>query len=93
MAKVARRISVDEVMLGKESGYKDYHKVQFKVPRTVDYRANVKDIANYLLMLMNDASLREKMGRAGRKRVVEHFDYRVVAKKIIQIMNDRLGIN
>jgi starch synthase len=68
MAKVARRISVDEVILGEESGYEDHHKVQFKVPRTVDYRANVKDIANYLLTLMNDASLREKMGRAGRKR-------------------------
>lgn len=93
MAKVARRISVDEVILGEESGYEDHHKVQFKVPRTVDYRANVKDIANYLLTLMNDASLRDKMGRAGRKRVVEHFDYRVVAKRFVQIMNDRLGIN
>jgi starch synthase len=93
MAKVARRISVDEVILGEESGYEDHHKVQFKVPRTVDYRANVKDIANYLLTLMNDASLRDKMGRAGRKRVAEHFDYRVVAKRFVQIMNDRLGIN
>jgi starch synthase len=93
MAKVARRISVDEVILGEESGYEDHHKVQFKVPRTVDYRANVKDIANYLLTLMNDDSLRDKMGRAGRKRVAEHFDYRVVAKRFVQIMNDRLGIN
>jgi starch synthase len=93
MAKVARRISVDEVILGEESGYEDHHIVQFKVPRTVDYRANVKDIANYLLTLMNDASLREKMGRAGRKHVVENFDYRVVAKQFVQIMNDKLGIH
>ncbi len=42
---------------------------------------------------MKDAALREKMGKAGRERVVQHFDYRVVAKKFVQIMNDRLGIS
>jgi len=42
--------------------------------------------------LMTDAELRTKMGKAGRKRVVENFDYRVVAKRFVQIMNDKLGI-
>jgi len=32
------------------------------------------------------------MGKAGRERVVENFDYRVVAKKFIKIMNEKLGI-
>jgi glycosyltransferase involved in cell wall biosynthesis len=42
--------------------------------------------------LMTDASLREKMGKAARERVVEYFDYRVVAKRFVQIINDKLGI-
>lgn len=83
---------VNEVMLGNESGFEDYHKVKFNVPRTVDYRANVQDIARYLMTLMTDAALREKMGNAGRERVVANFDYRVVAKRFVQIMNDKLGI-
>lgn len=92
LAGVAQKIVVNEVMLGKESGFEDQHKVIFDVPRTVDYRANVQDIAKYLLILMNDAALRDKMGKAGRERVVANFDYRVVAKRFVQIMSDKLGI-
>jgi len=92
LAEVARKIVVNEVMLGNESGFEDHHKVVFNVPRTVDYRANVQDIAKYLLTLMKDAALREKMGKAGRERVVANFDYRVVAKRFLEIIGDRLGI-
>ena len=92
LAEVARKIVVNEVMLGNESGFEDHHKVVFNVPRTVDYRANVQDIAKYLLILMRDSALREKMGKAGRERVVANFDYRVVAKRFLEIIGDRLGI-
>jgi glycosyltransferase involved in cell wall biosynthesis len=92
LAKIAQKIVVNEVMLGDESGFEDKHRVVFKTPRTVDYRADVQDIAKYLMALMTDAALRDKMGKAGRERVVENFDYRVVAKRFVQIMNDKLGI-
>ncbi|NWJ49981.1 MAG: glycosyltransferase family 4 protein [Bacteroidetes bacterium] len=92
LANVAQKIVVDHVMLGVESGFEDKHIVEFKKPRTVDYRANVQDIARYLMILMTDAALRDKMGKAGRARVVGNFDYRVVAKRFVQIINDRLGI-
>jgi len=92
LAGIAQRIVVTEVTLGGESGFEEKHKVIFDKPRTVDYRANVQDVAKYLLSLMNDASLREKMGKAGRARVVKNFDYRVVAKRFVQIIVDRLGI-
>jgi glycosyltransferase involved in cell wall biosynthesis len=90
LASVAKKIVVNEVILGKESGYGDNHKVLFTEPRTVDYRANVQDIAKGLLTLMNDAALREKMGKAGRKRVVANFDYRIVAKKFVEIIERRI---
>ena len=93
LAEVAKKIVVNEVMLGGESGFEDKHRVVFDTPRTVDYRANVQDIAKYLMVLMKDEELRDKMGKAGRKRVVANFDYRVVARKFLQIINERLGIN
>jgi len=93
LAEIAQRIVVNEVMLGGESGFEDKHRLVFEVPRTVDYRANVQDIARYLMILMNDTALREKMGKAGRERVVANFDYRVVAKRFVQIINEKLGIN
>ena len=92
LAGVAQEIVLRETVLGDESGYEKNHRVVFDKPRTVDYRASVHDIAEYLLKLMNDGELRKKMGIAGRKYVVERFDYRVVAERFIQIVGDKLGI-
>lgn len=90
---VAQKIVVKEVYLGKESGFEGKRKVEFDIPRTVDYRADVQDIAQYLLTLMNNEDLRIEMGRAAREHVVENFDYGVVAKKFVGIVQDKLGIN
>jgi glycosyltransferase involved in cell wall biosynthesis len=92
LADVAQKIVVSHVTLGDESGFEEKHKVVFKEPRTVDYRADVHDIGKYLMVLMNDKSLREKMGKVARERVVKNFDYRVVARKFVQIISDKLGI-
>ena len=92
LANVAQKIVVNEVILGGESGFEDNHTIKFKIPRTVDYRANVQDIATGLLTLMNDQELRYNMGKAGRKRVVANFDYRIVAKKFVEIMSNKLGL-
>lgn len=92
LANIAQRIIVNEVILGDESGFEKKHKVIFNEPRTVDYRANVQDIARYLMKLMTNQMLREQMGKAGRDRVIANFDYRIVAKRFVQIMNDKLGI-
>jgi glycosyltransferase involved in cell wall biosynthesis len=44
------------------------------------------------MLLMTDSALREKMGKAARERVVKYFDYRVVAKRFVEIIGDKLGI-
>ncbi|WP_321413695.1 glycosyltransferase family 4 protein [Flagellimonas lutimaris] len=93
LAEVAQKIVVKEVVLGKESGFENKHKIEFDIPRTVDYRANVQDIAKYMFTLMNNEDLRIEMGKAAREHVVESFDYKVVAKKFIQIIQDKLGID
>ena len=92
LSNVAQKIVVNEVVLGDESGFESEHRVVFQSPRTVDYRANVHDIANYLMDLMTDPALRETMGQAARAHVVKKFDYRVVAKQFVQIINKKLGI-
>jgi alpha-maltose-1-phosphate synthase len=93
LAKVAQQIVINEATLGEESGFENEQKVVFQNPRTVDYRANVNDIARYLLKLMTDASLREKIGKAAREHVIRNFDYRIVARRFTQIISERLGIS
>jgi glycosyltransferase involved in cell wall biosynthesis len=93
LAEVAQEIRLRETTLGEESGYQTGHKYVFKAPRVVDYRASVHDIAKYLLDLMQNPQLREQMGQEGRKRAVEYFDYRVIAKRFIKIISEKLGIS
>ena len=93
LAGIAQEILLSEAIVGEESGYEEGHRVVFNKPRTADYRASIYDIADHLLNLMTHPELRKKMGEAGRKRVVERFDYRVVAKKFIEIVSQTLGVN
>jgi starch synthase len=92
LANVGQKIVTNEVMVGSEAGFGEKHKIVFDIPRTVDYRADADDIGRYLLELMNHPLLRIQMGKAGRKRAVENFDYRIVAKKFVEIINRKLGI-
>jgi hypothetical protein len=46
-----------------------------------------------LLKLMCDPELRQRLGLAGRKRAVELFDYRVVARRFVEIVQNRLGVS
>jgi starch synthase len=93
LASVAQEVRIRETLAGEESGHEVGHRVVFKRPRTVDYRASVHDIAGYLMQLMQDATLRKKFGEAGRKRAVENFDYRVIAKRFAAIICEKLGIS
>ena len=93
LADIAQEIVLREAMVGDESGYESGHRVVFKKPRTADYRASVHDIANYLMDLMTNEPLRKQMGKAGRKRAVESYDYRVVARKFAEIVSGKLGVS
>jgi alpha-maltose-1-phosphate synthase len=92
LAGIAQENMISEAVLGEDQGFEANSSVVFAQPRTADYRASVKDIATHLLALMRDAELRERMGKAGRKRVVELFDYRIVAKRFVETIQDRLDI-
>lgn len=92
LANVATKIVTNEVVIPDECDLQQECKVIFDHPRTVDYRANVQDISRYLQELMTDENLRVTMGKAARKHVTANFDYRVVAKRFIEIVNEKLGI-
>jgi len=92
LAEVAQEILLKEAIVGEESGYQQRHRYVFSEPRIVDYRASVYDIADYLMKLMTDEQLRIRMGKAGRERAVERFDYRVVAKRFVEIVTEKLNL-
>lgn len=89
LANVAQEIHITEAVLGPESGFEPGHHVVFDKPRVSDYRASSQNIAAYLKLLLNDADLRKRMGETGRRRAVEHFDYRLVARRLVEILSER----
>jgi len=91
LANVAQKIVLHEAEVGAESGYAEKRCIVFDPPRVAGYRASVDDLSEYLLALLTNANLRENMGQALRTHVVKHFDYRVVARKFIQIVSEKLG--
>jgi glycosyltransferase involved in cell wall biosynthesis len=92
LAAVAQEIKVAEAVLGEDHGLAPGHRVVFPELKTVDYRADVTDVARHLLQLLRDESLRRRLGEAGRRRAVERFAYRTIAQRFVDLASDRLGI-
>jgi glycosyltransferase involved in cell wall biosynthesis len=90
LASVAQENRITETVLGEDAGFAARRRIVFDPPRIADYRASVADIAHCLRTLMQDADLRRRMGAAARQRVVERFDYRVVARRFVEIVSRRL---
>lgn len=86
LASVAEEIWITGSVLGPGSGFEPNHRVVFANPRVADYRASVPDIAEFLKRLLCDAGLRQRMGEAGRKRALECYDYRLVARRLMEIL-------
>lgn len=93
LAGVAQEIKISETVLGRDHGFDEPRRITLPFLRTADYRASVPDIAEHLLRLMRDPALRQSMGEAGRKRVVELFNYRNVAKRFVDLISARLDIH
>ena len=91
LAGVAEERKITEAVFGEGHGIDNSHRIVFPYPRTADFRASVPDLAKYLLTLMRDPGLRRRMGEAGRKHVAR-FDYRRVARRFVEIISARLGI-
>lgn len=93
LARVGEENYIQEATLGLESGFRPGTHIVFPRPRIADYRADVDDLAQHLGLLMANPELRQRLGEGGRKRVVENFDYRLVARRFVEIVSRRLGIS
>jgi starch synthase len=90
LAGVARENVVMEVRIFESEHDVTGTLVPLKPPRVADYRASVDDLEAALLLLMNDAALRRRMGEAGRRRVTARFAHRVVAEQMVALVAERL---
>lgn len=89
--------SVEEVKLNEEwaypsMGFSTKQIVKFDKPKTFAYRASVPQLKEYTQKLLEDPELCKTMGEAGRVHAVETFDYKVISKKMLDIIKEKLNL-
>ena len=90
LARPAQWVSITQGEVGPESGYPETKVVIFDEPKVIAVRANVDDLAEYLMRFLTDEKLDARMGAAGRAHVESAFDFRDVAKHVMDVVEDRL---
>ena len=51
-----------------------------------------QELADAILRLLSDRSLRERMGRKGREFVSNNFSWDVCAQRMLQVYREALGV-
>ncbi|MEM4257187.1 MAG: glycosyltransferase family 4 protein, partial [Candidatus Diapherotrites archaeon] len=92
LAKVSETIDLDQEWVYPEMGFEKKQIIKFDKPKTFAYRADVDELAEYLLKLMENPDLRKKMGENGRKHAVENFDYKVTSLKMAKIIEKTFNL-
>lgn len=92
LARVADEIKLNEEWAYPSMGFSTRQIVKFNSPKTFAYRANIEDLKNYTLRLLTNPELCKQLGEQGRKHAVENFDYNVIARRMLNVIRERLGV-
>ena len=93
LARVAEEVVLNEEWAYPHMGFAKKQVIKFDTPKVFGYRADINDLKEYILKLLTDKELCEKMGKAGRVHTLKNLDYRIISKKITDITKQRLGLN
>ncbi len=92
LAEVAEEIKLNEEWAYPGMGYSTRQIVKFDEPKTFGYRAKIDDLEKYTRQLIFDPELRKTIGESARKYVLENLDYRVIARKMLSVIKEKLNI-
>lgn len=92
LAKVSEEIQLNEEIVYPSMGFCSKQIIKFDNPKTFAYRADVNDLKEYTLKLMEDEKLRQEIGEAAREHVVKNFDYKITSKKMLDVIREKLNL-
>lgn len=88
LADVASTVELDEEWAPDHSP-EEKQKIKFDKPKTFAYRADINQLADYLLRLLSNENLRLTMGQAGRRHAQDKFEYHTIAKRVADLVKSR----
>lgn len=92
LAKVASTVELEQEWVYKEMGFEKKKIIKFEKPKTFAYRADVDELADYLLRLLGDDELHTKMGESAREHAVKNFDYRLTSLNMAKAIEQKLKL-
>lgn len=93
LARVAETVDLESEIIYPDMGFKKQGRIVFDEPKTFAYRANVDDLAEHLLLLLDNTERRAEMGRLAREHAVKNFHYRDIARQMTQTIKERLELS
>lgn len=93
LADVASTVLLEEEWAHPEMGLEEQTKITFDKPKIFAYKANVEQISEFLLKLLEDKNLRLEMGKSARKHAEENFEYRNIARRMTKLIKERLNLS
>ena len=92
LAKVGETVELEQEWVYKDMGFKRKQVIKFDKPKTFAYRADVDDLAQYLLKMLQDDGMMEKMGKRAREHAAKNFDYRKTSLDMARIIEQKLDL-
>jgi alpha-maltose-1-phosphate synthase len=90
LVDVEHEIKLDREWVYKYMGFDKKKVIEFPIPKTFAYRADIDQLADCTLKLFKDKGLRERMGAAGVKRAIGDFHYNTIAKKMLGLIKEKV---
>jgi len=90
LAKVEHEVKLESEWVTKDMGFDKKQVIEFPVPKTFAYRADVNELADYTLKLLTDDNLRERMGKAAAEHALKNFHYKVTAKVFKDHLHEKI---
>lgn len=93
LAGVAEWVAISEGKVGPNEGYSEERTIKFDKPKVIALRADVDDLARYVLQLLSDDALAARMGKAARSHAESNFHYRDVARSVANLIRERVPMS
>lgn len=93
LARVAETIDLGSEWVYPHMGFDKKQLIQFDKPKIFAYRADVDELAQYLLQLLTDQKLYGQMSQNAVEHTLKNFHYRDKSKKIADLVKERLNLS
>ena len=92
LARVKETVELEGEWVYPHMGFDRKYWMKFPEKKIFAYRADEEQLADFTLRLLQDDQLRKKMGEAARQHAAGQFAYADVAKRIADVVKERLRI-